>query len=136
MQSDQNKDAETVFREAYLRLKKNNPIRLKKGSLVSQNNVAREAGKDPSGLRFERYPELIQEIQAYVQSHKEAKQRERISPRNKTRKLRERLADCESQRDRLASICHAQQEIIETLEAEIAELKEGNVVEFNRGRSL
>lgn len=128
MPSQKNKSAETVFREAFERLKVGTPIHLKKGSLVSQNNVAKEAGRDPSGLRRERYPELIQEIQAYVQVQRESKQNGRSDPKNKARKIEKRLADCRAQRDRLVSICHSQQDIIEALEAEIATLVEGKVV--------
>jgi len=43
--------AETALREALERLKKNRPQTLRKGSTVSQNNVAKEAGCDPSALR-------------------------------------------------------------------------------------
>lgn len=129
MPSQKSKSAETVFREAFERLKANNPIHLKKGSLVSQNNVAKEAGRDPSGLRGERYPELIQEIQGYVQAQKESNRNARSDPKNKARKIERRLADCRAQRDRLISICHSQQDIIEALEAEIATLVEGKIVD-------
>lgn len=58
--------AELHFYEAFLRLKENKPKILPKGTKVSQNNVAKEAGVDPSALRKSRYPELINEIQQWL----------------------------------------------------------------------
>lgn len=58
--------AELGFRAAFERLKSGATLILPPGSLVSQNNVAKEAGKDPSALRKSRYPLLIAEIQAWV----------------------------------------------------------------------
>ena len=42
--------AELQFYEAFIRLKNNKPNILPKGTKVSQNNVAKEAGVDPSAL--------------------------------------------------------------------------------------
>ncbi|HUD40579.1 MAG TPA: hypothetical protein VMR06_01120 [Dokdonella sp.] len=61
----QRETAEARFREAYERLKAGIPRVLKAGSEATQNNTAREAGKHPSALRRERFPELVDEIQAY-----------------------------------------------------------------------
>lgn len=58
--------SEVRFENAFERLVNNNPQILPKGSSVSQNNVAKEAGCVPSALRKERFPNLIQKIQAYV----------------------------------------------------------------------
>src|SRR5579875_1579760 len=58
--------AEQNFREAFERLKSNKPKLCPVGTLVSQNNVAKEAGVDPSALKKNRLPTLIAEIQAYV----------------------------------------------------------------------
>ena len=57
--------AERRFREAFERLKAREPLRLDKGTEVTQNNVAKEAGTDPSALRRSRYPVLVDDIQAY-----------------------------------------------------------------------
>lgn len=57
--------AEQSFRNAFERLKTGQTSILPKGSLPSQNNVAREAGCDPTALRKTRYPELIAEIKAW-----------------------------------------------------------------------
>ena len=54
------------YNAAFERLKHNRPERLPKGALVSQNNVAKEAGSDPSALKKSRFPLLIAEIQKYV----------------------------------------------------------------------
>jgi hypothetical protein len=56
---------ETRFREAFERLKAGIPKVLESGSEATQNNTAREAGKHPSALRRERFPDLVDEIQAY-----------------------------------------------------------------------
>jgi len=60
------KSLEMRLREAFLRLKQNQPVILPPGSRVSKSNVAREAGyKDPSSFRRERFPTLVWEIQAH-----------------------------------------------------------------------
>ena len=61
--------AEQTFREAFDRLKRGKPQRLPLGTPVSQNNVAKEAGKDPSALKKARYPVLVNEIQQWVGQH-------------------------------------------------------------------
>ena len=58
--------AELQFYEAFIRLKNNKPNILPKGTKVSQNKVAKEAGVDPSALRKSRYPNLISEIQEWM----------------------------------------------------------------------
>ncbi len=61
--------AEQNFRDAFDRLKRGKPQRLPLGIPVSQNNVAKEAGKDPSALKKARYPALVDEIQQWVAQH-------------------------------------------------------------------
>ena len=89
--------AEQQFRQAFERLKSNAPQIFDKGALVSQNNVAREAGCDPSALRKQRYPTLIAEIQVWIQAHggdEKTSQTQRIKKqRQMNRTLAERLAD-------------------------------------------
>lgn len=60
--------SEREFELAFVRLKSGKPKNIAKGSAVTQNNVAREAGKDPSALKKTRFPELIEEIQKYTAS--------------------------------------------------------------------
>ena len=66
MSSNQMSKSELQFYEAFIRLKNNKPNILPKGTKVSQNNVAKEAGVDPSALRKSRYPNLISEIQEWM----------------------------------------------------------------------
>ncbi len=118
--------AESLFRAAYERLKANDPNNLPKGTPVTQNNVAKEAGKHPTGLKKDRYPALVREIQDYL------KQQEIdssiIDKKKKLRKQRtteERLAACQKQRSKLAAICEAQAQLIEDLMDEIGDYKNG-----------
>lgn len=100
--------AETAFYEAFNRLKANKPDHLSKGTPVSQNNVAREAGCDPSALKKARYPELVDEIQKWTVANPVAPQ---VSPRQavlaqrkKNRSLRERIDEVIVQRDMAVSL--------------------------------
>ncbi|MQT61082.1 hypothetical protein GHO41_27495 [Pseudomonas sp. FSL R10-0399] len=58
--------AEQGFREAFERLKKDQPIRVPQGTPLSQNLVAKEAGNDPSALKKSRFPDLVAEIQHWA----------------------------------------------------------------------
>ena len=114
--------AEQAFREAFERLKTESTLVLPKGTSVSQNNVAKEAGLDPTALKKSRFPALISEIQDWVSQNKKSApesarqsvQRERI----KNRSYKEQLADVVKQRDALASrLVEADAKILElTLE--------------------
>lgn len=101
------KSAEDRFRAAFERLKNSAPSVVKNGTPVSQNNVAKEAECDPSALRKSRYPELINEIQAFVDAHKDdsrtSERKEILRKRKKNRTVRQAKADSDSQRDELAS---------------------------------
>lgn len=76
---------------------------LPKGTPVSQNNVAKEAGCDPSALRKTRFPLLVLAIQEWVESRKVAQpnsERQRLlQKRGKNRDLRETITDLKKQRD-------------------------------------
>lgn len=101
-------NANEQYRAAFERLKNNKPERLPKGSPVSQNNVAKEAGCDPSALKKKRFPLLIAEIQKYVELQTEERpssmHQVRLLARKKNRELRERLEEIEQQRDHRASL--------------------------------
>lgn len=103
MQPDHAVSAEQCFRDAYERLKHNVPLVLPKGTPVSQNNVAKEAGCDPSALRKTRYPLLVIDIQEYVASKKRDQQPSKrqglIKQRNTNRNTRETTLDLKRQRD-------------------------------------
>lgn len=128
MSSVDRKSAEQVFREAFERLKQNRPTALPVDSPVTQNNIAREAGRDPSALKRDRYPLLILEIQAYIKSKSEMLQKKQRVTDNRSRTEKQQLADCRRQRDKLASIVAAQNAYLEELLDEIERLKAGKVV--------
>ncbi|UZX63638.1 hypothetical protein ND449_17190 (plasmid) [Yersinia ruckeri] len=115
------------YRAAFERLKSNKPERLPKGTPVSQNNVAKEAGSDPSALKKTRFPLLIAEIQKYVESHAEERQpsvrQVSLLARKKNRGLRERIEEIEQQRDHLASLLSETDTTILELYDRIAELE-------------
>lgn len=67
--------AEERFRDAFHRLRNGCPRVLESGSKVSQNNVAREAGCDPSALKKSRFPTLVAQIQAFALKHEDARER-------------------------------------------------------------
>lgn len=124
------KTAEQMFRESFERLKRNSPDILPKDTPVTQNNVAREAGRDPSALKKDRYPILVLEIQAYLTSQKERQSGTKKSTDNRSRTDKQKLADLRNQRDKLCSIVEAQDNYIEELLDEIERLKSGKVVKI------
>lgn len=115
--------AELKFREAFERLKAGKPDILPKGTQLSQNNVAKEAGVDPSALRRARFPELVSDIQSWIDCHKdEAPQKSSrqmmLAQRSRNRDLMEKVKALEEQRDKaLGQLLDAQSRILElTLE--------------------
>lgn len=100
--------AEAAFREAFERLKRGMPTRLSKRFRVSQNNVAKEAGVDPSALKKARFPELIAEIQRWIGEHgpnlEPSRRQSLLSNRRRSRSLREKIEDLRAQRDHAASL--------------------------------
>lgn len=128
--------AELKFRDAFQRLKLGRPDILPKGTPISQNNVAKEAGVDPSALRRVRFPELVSDIQAWIDAHRdEAPQNSprqmMLAQRSRNRDLKEKVKALEEQRDRaLGQLLDAQSCILElTLENQRlrAKLPESNV---------
>ncbi|MBE0471022.1 MAG: hypothetical protein IBX55_16125 [Methyloprofundus sp.] len=118
--------AETLFREAFERLKTNTPINLPKGTKVSQNNVAKEAGKHPTALKKDRFPLLVLEIQDYLKQQEiDSDIINKKKQLRKQRTLEERLADCKNQRDKLASICEAQAQLIDDLRGQLSDCENG-----------
>lgn len=98
--------AEQNFREAFERLKSNKPQICPIGTIVSQNNVAKEAGTDPSALKKSRFPTLIAEIQQYISNmdNLPSIRQKELAKKKKRRELKERLEDVTKQRDSLASM--------------------------------
>lgn len=95
--------AEDELRAAFKRLKDNCPERVPYGTPITQNNVAREAGKLPSGFKKTRYPTLIAEIKEYLAlvsvPARSTKRQNDLSKRKKNRALKEILSDVKKERD-------------------------------------
>ncbi len=115
--------AELKFRDAFQRLKDGKPNILPKGTTLSQNNVAKEAGVDPSALRRVRFPELVAEIKLWVDAHKDEAPKKSsrlmmLAQRSRSRDLKEKYKALEVQRDKaLGQLLDAQACILElTLE--------------------
>jgi chromosome segregation ATPase len=112
--------AEQRFRLAFERLKADKPQVLPRGTPVSQNNVAKEAGTDPTALRKARYPALIREIQAWVEINGQEKtlQRKREDRRRRDREdLTAKIKQLEQQRDDAQSqLISAQRMLLELLQ--------------------
>lgn len=133
--------AEQSFREAFERLKNGAPQSLKKGTPVTQNNIAREAGCDPSALRKSRYPQLIREIQEWVLRNSEVNpevsaQQTVRAQKGKNRSLRARLEDQKMSLDHaLALLIEADAKILELamdVERLRAQLPKDNVLPMIR----
>ncbi|WP_130905403.1 MULTISPECIES: hypothetical protein [unclassified Pseudomonas] len=121
------RSAADQYRDAFERLKLNRPQLLPKGTPVTQNNVAKEAGSDPSALKKSRFPSLIAEIKTYVEQHAEERppslSKVNLLARQKSRALRDRMEQVARQRDQLASLLsEADAKIIELYDR-IAELE-------------
>lgn len=119
--------AETAYRAAFERLKQDKPERLPKGTVVSQNNVAKEAGCDPSALKKSRFPSLIADIQRYVTEHSGDRS---LSPRQtlqaqrkRNRNLRDRIEEISQQRDEVTSLLNEANAKILELTDRVAELE-------------
>ena len=121
------RSAADQYRDAFERLKLNRPQLLPQGTPVTQNNVAKEAGSDPSALKKSRFPSLIAEIKTYVEQHAEERppslNQVNLLARQKSRALRDRIEEVARQRDQLASLLsEADTKIIELYDR-IAELE-------------
>lgn len=108
MTSARPKTAEANFREAFERLKIGASKVLPAGAQVSQNNVAKEAGRDSTALRKSRFPSLVADIQNYVAvhggDHPESERQKLLKHRRRSRTARETIADLKKQRDSVAGL--------------------------------
>lgn len=109
--------AELKFYEAFFRLRENKPHILPKDTKVTQNNVAKEAGVDPSALRKSRYPELIDEIQAWLESHPSEEKKQTYEKKTylaQIAELKQRIEEITIQRnDAQSKLSAAQSKILE-----------------------
>lgn len=119
--------AEILFREAFERLKAGQPIILPKNSAVTQNNVAREAERDPSALKKDRYPTLVLEIQAFVQGQRERQIPLRARSDKRHRTERETIAALRKQNSELCSLLEGYRSHIIDLEDQVEQLKSGKI---------
>lgn len=121
------KTAEASFREAFERLKVGAPKVLPAGTMVSQNNVAKEAGCDPSALRKSRFPSLVEEIQAYVattsQGRPSSERQRLLKARQVSRSKSETIANLKAQRDDAVSRLVEADELIGTLTRRVQDLQ-------------
>lgn len=128
--------AEAAFTAAFERLKLNVPKLLPKGSPVTQNNVSREAGLDPSALKKSRFPSLIAQIQDWVEESARPAQAGQ-SQRSNRRNLQERFLAIKAQRDNALSLLASADALILELLQENARLQAGrppsNVSPFRAG---
>lgn len=107
--------------DAFERLKLGVPKILPKGTRVSQNNIAKEAGKDTSALRKARYPLLVMAIQEYVDAHKDIEsvsgRKKLLKRKQKNRDAKELIVDLKRQRDKAVDqILYANLRILELSE--------------------
>jgi hypothetical protein len=117
-----NKTAEDQFREAFIRLKTGAPKNLPPGTIVSQNNVSREAGCDPSALRKNRYPGLIGEIQEHVLCASSPVESSSLrAGRSRPDFLSEKVVQLQSDRDHLMSLLLEADSTILQLTIELAQ---------------
>jgi hypothetical protein len=127
LEDELNLSAEERFRQAFYRLCADKPLRLQKGSAVSQNNVAKEAGTGPSALKKQRYPSLCSEIQAkvaeYDKSKPKTKNQELVSARSKNNDLLKELLLVKEDRDYQISLKLYAQHMVLALTKELDELK-------------
>lgn len=127
MPSFKPKTAEANFREAFERLKAGIPKVLPVGTLVSQNNIAKEAGCDPSALRKARFPGLVEEVQAYLamnsQERPSSERQRLLKARQVSRSKSETISDLKAQRDYAVSRLVEADELICTLARHVRDLK-------------
>lgn len=109
---------EIEFNEALERLIDGNPKILPAGSVVSQNNVAKEAGRTPTALRKERYPELIKKIQNYVHSSKKLQSEKKAKSSKKSP-----LTRAQSKEERIITLEADSTNKVLSLLAEVSELR-------------
>lgn len=125
-QSNESQSAEDRFRQAFDRLKAGKPNLLAPRAPVTQNNVAREAGCDPSALKKSRFPVLIHQIQAYIELHPEDHRPsdKKAKRRAANRSIQKRLDDTIRQRDQAQSILASANIRILELSEEVQSLKQ------------
>lgn len=72
---------EAELRAGFERLKSGDVERVPGGTPVTQNNVARETGMEPSAFKKARYPVLIDEIQRYISAKNQSASKSPDAPK-------------------------------------------------------
>lgn len=122
--SSKTESAEQRFRAAFERLKDDKPQVLPRGTPVSQNNIAKEAGTDPTALRKKRYPALIREIQAWVEINRQQQTLQR-KRRDRKRRIRDGLTQ---ENERLTKERDAAQSQLTSAQRLVLELLQKNAL--------
>lgn len=114
--------AELRYRASFERLKANKPQILSPNSPVTQNNVAREAGQDPSALKKVRFPELIRDIQTWINERQDPTtiSSERKAPQKKD--YRDKYKKMREQRDKALQLLVEADALILQLSNQLEEL--------------
>lgn len=119
--------AEKAFRQAFDRLKRCMPECLPKGTVDTRNNIAKEAGRDPSALRKPPYPNIISETQVWIgDNHQKAPPSLRqviLSNRKYNRSLENRIVELKTQRDHVCSLLVETNSKILDLSDELTQLR-------------
>lgn len=118
--------AESSYRNAFDRLKSGDTLVLPRGAPVSQNNVAKEAGSDPSALRKSRFPTLVAQIQNYISENQPVtsnKSQKALAHRKRNRNIQERLEDALRERDQLSTMLNLANTKILELNERLTELE-------------
>lgn len=122
------KSVEKKLREAFERLKSNNPKNMPEGTKVTMSNVANEADIVPNAFRKERYPELHREVRAWIEIVNVSSPNKSGSQKRKRESESKTIKRLKIRNQKLLSQMNSQINIIEDLEAEIDILKRKNVV--------
>lgn len=130
-----NENADQRFRDAFLRLRINEPTVLPKNTPVSQANVAREAGVSPSALKKLRHPMLCRDIQDYVEAMKQnagpSKSSQLQSARNNSALLEVELLEVKRDRDYQVTLKLYAQQLVLQLSAELEEYRKSNIINIS-----
>lgn len=132
--------AGTEYLAAFRRLADDAPMVMPKGTPVTQNNVAREAGRSPSAFKKAEYPDEVAIVKAYIAALPKRKSPSTTyklnASRAETKKSKSANEQIIQQRDIALSLLVQSQETILKLRKEIMKLKElvpSNVLEIHFG---
>jgi hypothetical protein len=118
--------AEKEFRSAFERLQSGKTAIVPPDTPVSQNNVAREAGRDPSALKKSRYPKLVRDIQMWLVAHptepSDTTLESAAESKRRNRSLRDALSIMKKERDAALSMLVEADTLILELQTQLKSL--------------